>query len=291
MVRSHWLRVCGARLGALFRLAFAPAPGLRSLSLAAHRNSQVYSTKDTPQAIAPATSCRSMVSGSVSLPLQGFFSPFPHGTPSLSVAAWYLALDRGRPGFRRGSSCPALLRNRIMEGLGLRLRGCHPLRPRFPAGSAGLSLCHSTGHPHAALQPRSRRFGLLPFRSPLLGESLLVSFPGLLRWFTSPGVASPPYFIQARDAGIPPSGLPHSVIRGSRDMCSSPRLFAACRDLHRPAAPRHPPWTYSSLGHIVLPPASTLRGLRASNQARAALRSLPQALHLSFPVDFKDLFS
>ena len=49
MVRSHWLRVCAARLYALFRLAFTPAPGLRSLSLAAQRNSQVYSTKDTPQ--------------------------------------------------------------------------------------------------------------------------------------------------------------------------------------------------------------------------------------------------
>ena len=50
MVRSHWLRVCAARLHALFRLAFTPAPGLPSLSLAAQRNSQAYSTKDTPQA-------------------------------------------------------------------------------------------------------------------------------------------------------------------------------------------------------------------------------------------------
>ena len=50
MVRSHWLRVCAARLTALFRLAFTPAPGLPSLSLAAQRNSQAYSTKDTPQA-------------------------------------------------------------------------------------------------------------------------------------------------------------------------------------------------------------------------------------------------
>ena len=49
MVRSHWLRVCAARLDALFRLAFTPAPGLPSLSLAAQRNSQAYSTKDTPQ--------------------------------------------------------------------------------------------------------------------------------------------------------------------------------------------------------------------------------------------------
>ena len=39
-------------------------------------------------------------------------------------------------------------------------------------------------------------FGLLPVRSPLLGESLLISFPGLLRWFTSPSAASVPYFIR-----------------------------------------------------------------------------------------------
>ena len=43
------------------------------------------------------------------------------------------------------------------------------------------------------------------------------------------------------------SGLPHSVIRGSQDVCSSPRLFAAYHDLLRQIAPRHPPWTRSRL--------------------------------------------
>ena len=85
--------------------------------------------------------------------------------------------------------------------------------------------------------------GLLPFRSPLLRESLLISFPGLLRWFTSPGAAPPAYFIQQRGAGITSCGLPHSDIRGSRDMCSFPRLFVACRVLLRLSAPGHPPWT------------------------------------------------
>ncbi len=155
MVRSHWLRVCAARLAALFRLAFTPAPGLPSLSLAAQRNSQAYSTKDTPQGTIPATSCRSTVSGSVSLPSTGFFSPFPHGTPALSVAYLYSALDRGRPGFGQGSSCPALLRHRIMEARSLRVRACHPLRRSCPAASAARALDHSTGHPHAALQPRT----------------------------------------------------------------------------------------------------------------------------------------
>jgi hypothetical protein len=43
-------------------------------------------------------------------PLRGFFSPFPHGTSSLSVTTEYLALEDGPPSFRQGFSCPALLR-------------------------------------------------------------------------------------------------------------------------------------------------------------------------------------
>ena len=74
-------------LNALFRLAFAPAPRLQTLSLAAQDNSQAHSTKGTPPPLRAAASCRSMVSGSISLPSPGFFSPFPHGTCTLSVAA------------------------------------------------------------------------------------------------------------------------------------------------------------------------------------------------------------
>ena len=36
-------------------------------------------------------------------------------------------------------------------------------------------------------------------------------------------------------------GFPHSDISGSMDMCSSPKLFAACHVLHRLLVPRHPP--------------------------------------------------
>ena len=142
-----------------------------------------------------------MVSGSISLPLPGFFSPFPHGTSALSVAGEYLALDRGRPGFRRGFSCPALLRYRIMEAWSFRLRGCHPLWPRCPARSAMVMLSPLHGSsPCGPTTPLRSRFGLLPFRSPLLRESLLISFPGLLRWFTSPGVALPHYLLRAPSA-------------------------------------------------------------------------------------------
>ncbi len=49
------------------------------------------------------------VSGSISLPSQGFFSPFPHGTGSLSVGREYLALEDGPPIFNQDITCPDLL--------------------------------------------------------------------------------------------------------------------------------------------------------------------------------------
>ncbi len=51
-----------------------------------------------------------MVSGSISLLCSRFFSPFPHGTGSLSVSGEYLALADGPARFTQGFSCPALLR-------------------------------------------------------------------------------------------------------------------------------------------------------------------------------------
>ena len=42
---------------------------------------------------AAPTACRHMVSGTISLPCSGCFSPFPHGTGSLSVSREYLALQ------------------------------------------------------------------------------------------------------------------------------------------------------------------------------------------------------
>src|SRR5438067_2525412 len=59
----------------------------------------------------PPTACRHTVSGTLSLPSQGFFSPFPHGTGSLSVAREYLALRDGPRRFPRDFTCPAVLRN------------------------------------------------------------------------------------------------------------------------------------------------------------------------------------
>src|ERR1700685_2286434 len=63
----------------------------------------------------PPTACKRVVSGTISLPSQGFFSPFPHGTGSLSVASEYLVLPDGTGGFKQGSTCPALLRRHWQE--------------------------------------------------------------------------------------------------------------------------------------------------------------------------------
>src|SRR5258707_1947530 len=63
----------------------------------------------------PPTACKRVVSGTISLPSQGFFSPFPHGTGSLSVASKYLALPDGPGRFPQGSTCPAVLRSHWKE--------------------------------------------------------------------------------------------------------------------------------------------------------------------------------
>ena len=56
------------------------------------------------------TACRRMVSGSISPSSSECFSPFPHGTGTLSVSREYLALPDGPGGFAQDFSCPALLR-------------------------------------------------------------------------------------------------------------------------------------------------------------------------------------
>jgi hypothetical protein len=91
------------------------------------------------------------------------------------------------PDSSRVSRVPPYLGNK-QESNPFRLQACHLLRGRFPAASAkdwfcnSLRLCTSLS---LLPQPRlgnacrlhTSRFGLLPVRSPLLGESRLISFP------------------------------------------------------------------------------------------------------------------
>ena len=105
----------------------------------------------------------------------------------------------------------------------LHVRGYHPLRPDFPDGSIFLSIAT----------------GLVRVRSPLLTESRLMSFPPGTEMFQFPGFASTSYVFRCR---YPlKGGFPHSDIRGSKLVRSSPRLNAAYHVLHRLSTPRHPP--------------------------------------------------
>src|SRR5690606_42021114 len=75
---------------------------------------------------------------------------------------------------RQDSSGPALLRILLCQ-YNLRLQGFHLLWLTFPNNSASLILYNIV-----VLQPHKSTllwFGLFPFRSPLLGESFLFSFP------------------------------------------------------------------------------------------------------------------
>ena len=86
------------------------------LKLAAYTNSLTHYTKGTPLGHkAPSTACRHSVSGTFSLPSSGCFSPFPHGTCSLSVTEEYLGLEGGPPMFRQDFTCPALLESSALH--------------------------------------------------------------------------------------------------------------------------------------------------------------------------------
>ena len=111
-------------------------------------------------------------------PLPGFFSPFPHGTSSLSVDYEYLALEDGPPIFRQDFTCPALLFASSVPHRSFRVRGYHPLWPPFPERSA--KSCAITCR-------------LLRFRSPLLSESRLMSFPRATEMFQFTRFASHDY--------------------------------------------------------------------------------------------------
>ena len=149
-----------------------------------------------------------MVSGSLSHPSSGVLSSFSHLTDSLSVVEEYLALEGGPPMFSPGSTSPNLLK-------GLR---------HVPA--TGLSPS-SARHSSASLF-RCR----IRFRSPLLTESLLLSFPAGTEMFQFPAFASYTYAFSARWPQW--AGFPHSEIPRSRPGYRLPRAY---RRFLRPSSP------------------------------------------------------
>ncbi len=95
--------------------------------------------------------------------------------------------------------------------------------------------------PHWRPQPPSEDgFGLFRFRSPLLTESRLLSFPPVTEMFQFTGFASTPYAFRCRF----PTSREGCPIRRSQSQCSvtsSSGLFAGSHVLHRLSTPRHPP--------------------------------------------------
>ena len=159
------------------------------------------------------------------------------------------------PDSRRISRVPRYSGCRPGEGA-LRVRGCHPLRPRFPARSARVP---------SSFWP--------PFNPAAAGTAAVWAPPrslattwGITFVFFSCGYLDvsvprvrPRTFVRA--AGLLPAGLPHSETRGSKAACASPRNIAACRVLHRLTEPRYPP---SALSCFLLP-------ARASRRVRLVL--------------------
>ncbi len=138
----------------------------------------------------PPTACERAVSGSVSLPAQGCFSPVPHGTRPLSVIRESLALEGGPPSFTPGSSSRALLRNSTSHSPSSSPTG---LSPSLAPHSRGLQLtsqepCVGPTTP----TPQGGRFGLRRFRSPLLSASRLISLPRGTEMFQFPRFALTP---------------------------------------------------------------------------------------------------
>jgi len=198
----------------------------------------------------PPTACRYTVSGTISLPSQGFFSPFPHGTCSLSVTREYLALRDGPRRFPRDFSCPAVLRYLSSKPHCCHLPGSHRLRPIVPDRSINTVVDHLPAlRPNRPYNPtvHARWFGLFRVRSPLLAESLLFSVPVGTEMVHFPTLSSTAYVFSGGSSGISQRGLPHSDIPGSKPICGSPGLIAAYRVLHRLLVPRHSPYTLSSL--------------------------------------------
>ena len=175
------------------------------------------------------TACRRTGSGTVSLPSQGCFSPFPHGTGPLSVSREYLALRDGPRGFRQDYSCPALLRMPL-GFFSVHVRNSHPLWLNFPDHSTPNQNTMSRSYNPCDASPQ-RRFGLLPGRSPLLGESLLFSSPQGTKMFQFPWFASvQPYArMTGRACRVVPFGNP-----GIKGHLHLPRAY---RSLSRPSSP------------------------------------------------------
>ncbi len=133
---------------------------------------------------------------------------------------------------------------------------------------------------HNAHTLTCQRFGLFPVRSPLLGESRLLSFPLGTEMVHFPRFASTPYGFRCGSPGFTRRGFP---IRRSPDhslLNDSPGLIAAGHVLHRLPAPRHPLHALSNL---------TIKFSQDKNAAHSIVKELKKNHSIDSPRPGDDL--
>ena len=169
------------------------------------------------------TACRRTVSGSISLPSPGFFSPFPHGTCSLSVIGEYLGLADGPAGFTP-DVCVLCYSGSCSQCLGFRVQVFNLLWPCLPALSPSRN--HSL---YTVPQPLQKS---LPAVWPLPGSlaattgiTYLFSFPEGTKMFQFPSFAPTHLLIQS--VVTLRWGSPIRTSPGQSLLGGSPMLFAA----------------------------------------------------------------
>ena len=117
-------------------------------------------------------------------------------------------MEGGPPRFKPRFTSAVLLRNSHREADQFRLRDVCPLWFAVPRDSTTNQLCNSrrAGHDSDSLSYNPRHatcdhlhvpgLGSIPFRSPLLGESLLISFPQGTEMFHFPCLSLPCLCVQ-----------------------------------------------------------------------------------------------
>ena len=166
----------------------------------------------------------------------GVLFTFPSRYFALSVTEEYLALRGGPRLFPQGSSCLVVLWILPPCPL-LRLRGFHPLRPAFPGPFCWTVQWLVQSEPHGA---RAMVWALPRSLAATYGITVVFSSSGYLD-VSVRRVPPVKLWIHLTVPEVFSGGFPHSDTRGSMDICSSPRLFAAYRVFLRLSVPRHPP--------------------------------------------------
>ena len=217
-----------------FRFGFGP----ETLNLAVYANSPGHYAKGTPS---PLSGLRPLVGAR----FQVLFHSPNRGTFHLSLA---LLFTIGHQGVLSLARWAALLHARF-HGTGATQEICWRsvpfaygavtlFGPPFQTARLGTNFvtpCHfrnsgcSSYYPACATPTglTHTRFGLIPFRSPLLRESMSLSLPAGTEMGQFPALPTDGYVFTVRSRGYSSCRFRISEIPGSTLACSYPRLFAA----------------------------------------------------------------